>query len=662
MLPALLSNLPPQHTALPWLFALLHFFSTLSLSLAAKTRTPLLLCFPLLQYGLQFGGGRIQARVREGKGEKGETATGEAAEGTSGAKKWTIAALEVAGGVCRVMGSRMNAPWIWATVELYNPFLSLLFRASSPAVFETRHASLRLYATAGISTAVGLALWRTEEVSWEGVLLSLAAAACESGRQGMTESALEEEREVRKEAAAGLLSETGWRSIILHLATYLLFFPLSLHDPHPVRDQPLCVAAAVAWPIVSAVATVTLQAALALRAFDFFSSSFAYNFSSALRLGTLLVWGSTDFGIVRRTMLVICIAHALLYAAVARFPPSHFDLPKQASSAAYAPLAPSPSPRAFFSRHSLRLVALVPLLVPVVWVLHLVNSLHTVDVVVAHYSMPLRDLASHIALIRQAPLVRSSRTRVVLYEKGAFTDDELWAGLAGVARPGWDEIIHLPNFGREGGTYLEHITQRYNDTLPASGTHGRFSAQAVKAHGQRFWRKRRPVADHTLFLQSHLAWNWIAEPRLAHTLLPETGFVSFGPYLTNLCGGDGEGTGHYPGLQEVFAGVMDRQCVEGKEEDRVLSTWAGQFAVSRERVMANSLAFYEGLRKKIEAPNDDPIHTMWNPSGDSTQDNPAFGHSIERSWPLIFRCTDTMIAAECRDAEWEPSKCQCFDL
>lgn len=45
------------------------------------------------------------------------------------------------------------------------------------------------------------------------------------------------------------------------------------------------------------------------------------------------------------------------------------------------------------------------------------------------------------------------------------------------------------------------------------------------------------LADHTFFLQPHLAWNWIAKARLEE-IAPETGFVHLGPYIRNECGYD----------------------------------------------------------------------------------------------------------------------------
>lgn len=391
---------------------------------------------------------------------------------------------------------------------------------------------------------------------------------------------------------ASLIFPCSQRSMIILPVIYLLAIPLGLQDPHRNHDQPLRLGVLFAYPFVASIATSSLNFSIFTNTFDLFSSIFAYNASNALRLAMLYLTTARNSSTVRLPLIVNCIANAVMYTIMLRLPSStKIDLP------AYSSLSASSTP--FVSRQSHRLIASVPVLIPLIWILRLLATHHTVDVVVAHYSIPLPDLKSFIADIRAAPLVRSSRTRVIIYEKGDFTTEQLWRGLSGVARPGRDlEVVHLPNYGREGHTYLSHITALYSDTLPLVDG-GRLAA--AKHHSSRlFGRKGHSIADHTLFLQSHLAWSYIAEGRLAYTLRANSGFVSFGPYLSTSCGADSEGTGFYFGVPRIFEGVMGRPCKEGIEDDRVLSTWAGQFAASRERVMANSYEFWDELRRTLE--------------------------------------------------------------
>jgi hypothetical protein len=468
-------------------------------------------------------------------------------------------------------------------------------------------------------------LWRTQAVTFEGVLFSMAGVVCEAYRQTVVEEERDAEsaegdkneedqiaKAVRLLKASSLVRSLALlsiscpsfelilfslqRSLLILPVLYLLAIAIGLQDPHGY-NHPLRIEGLILYPVVASIATSSLIFSISTSTFDLFSSIFAYNASNALRLATLYLTSTHFASMIRLPLLVNCLANAVLYAVMLRSPnspSSKVDLP------AYSSLSGASTP--FLSRHSHRLIAAVPVLMPLIWVLRLLATHHTVDLVVAHYSIPLPDLRHFISQIQEAPLVRSSRTRVIIYEKGDFTDEQLYDGLRGVARPGRNlQVVHLPNYGREGATYLEHITAHYNDTLPLMSTN-RFSAAAadLKHQSTRLFRKRQPMADHTLFLQSHLAWEWIAEGRLKWTLRENSGFVSFGPYLTNLCGADGNETGFYPGVQRAFEGVFGYKCTEGKEEDRVLSSWAAQFAASRERVMANPYELWDELRRTIE--------------------------------------------------------------
>lgn len=261
------------------------------------------------------------------------------------------------------------------------------------------------------------------------------------------------------------------------------------------------------------------------------------------------------------------------------------------AAAAYQPsrlaLDAEDGEEAFFSSASIHpLLRLAPVIPYFLLILTQFANPATVDIVIAHYDKPLPDFRSHLARVYTAPLVRQSRRRTIVYHKGNLTTTELWNGLAGVVRRGTDEVHLLPNYGREGGTYLEHLVARYE---PSTSPH----SSQLNPH-------RRALADHTLFLQPHMAWDWIAGGRLSYTLSPRTGFVALSVYHTNLCGKDSDQGAVYGGFRRVFEAVEGRECDDASEEDRVVQTWSGQFAVSRERVWRNSREVYERLRDLIE--------------------------------------------------------------
>ncbi|EGG07605.1 uncharacterized protein MELLADRAFT_35443 [Melampsora larici-populina 98AG31] len=148
-----------------------------------------------------------------------------------------------------------------------------------------------------------------------------------------------------------------------------------------------------------------------------------------------------------------------------------------------------------------------------------------------------------------------------------------------------------------------------------------------------------------------------------------TGFLSFGPYLSSVCGQDGLGNGNYERMRDIYVMFHETLCPPTGQ----LSSYAGQFMVSRKRILHNSYKKYEELKLILEAPLEHWIHSegSWFTWKGSTDQGPAsnpkgpvspfFGHALERSWPLIFGCVDPSIAEICSDEVIDSEKCQCFD-
>ncbi len=72
---------------------------------------------------------------------------------------------------------------------------------------------------------------------------------------------------------------------------------------------------------------------------------------------------------------------------------------------------------------------------------------------------------------------------------------------------------------------LQHILSHYNSTLS-----NLLSPARVFSH-----TPSTSFASHTYFLQPHLAWQWLARPRL-QLVTAQTGFAHFGPYARSACG------------------------------------------------------------------------------------------------------------------------------
>ena len=79
------------------------------------------------------------------------------------------------------------------------------------------------------------------------------------------------------------------------------------------------------------------------------------------------------------------------------------------------------------------------------------------DVVVAHHSEEPYYIKVWTDTLRSIPFVQELGMRMVIYAKGS-TD------IAAIKEAsGADEVVQLPNVGREGGTYLHHLLNVYDD-------------------------------------------------------------------------------------------------------------------------------------------------------------------------------------------------------
>ncbi|WVQ86296.1 hypothetical protein IAT38_008465 [Cryptococcus sp. DSM 104549] len=231
------------------------------------------------------------------------------------------------------------------------------------------------------------------------------------------------------------------------------------------------------------------------------------------------------------------------------------------------------------------------------------------DLVVAHYDEDLQMMRETVEAVLQH-IPSSSTRRVIIYSKG----DRSNAGLRELLEIA-DEVVAIPNVGREGETYLNHITRNWEEA--ATG-----------------------LAEKTIFMQHHLR--------------SRTGFMSFGPYLNQTCGVDSAGQEH-PRMADIYSMFRGTFC----PPIPALATWAGQFVVSKKRILDNDLSIYVNLRALFHAPED---HWIWKEGWwNNKPSNPTLGHALERAWPVIFDCTDPSIAKTCSEKSKYPTNCQCLD-
>ncbi|ORY87517.1 hypothetical protein BCR35DRAFT_289617 [Leucosporidium creatinivorum] len=281
----------------------------------------------------------------------------------------------------------------------------------------------------------------------------------------------------------------------------------------------------------------------------------------------------------------------------------------------------------------------------------------SVDLVIAYYNEDLAAAKHHIQAMRERPFIRERQNRVLIYNKGPRSEEELREK---IELKSSDEVIPLPNYGREGATYLKHILLHYNSSIAALASALDPSSLTLPSGldepTQEGLHRSRVLADHTFFLQPHLAWDWIANPRI-DLVGPDTGFAHFGPMMKNNCGEDMRGVGTFPYVKDIYNIFRGEVC----PRDGVLSAWSAQFQVRKGRILANAYHRYEAFDQLMEAEDGHWIHELWGANDSGGQSNPALGHHLERSWPLIFGCSDPKIAEECPDDVHVKEKCQCLD-
>jgi hypothetical protein len=244
----------------------------------------------------------------------------------------------------------------------------------------------------------------------------------------------------------------------------------------------------------------------------------------------------------------------------------------------------------------------------------------SLDIVIASYAnhqFPALSLWSDI------PSIAGRIPRWIRYHKGD-NSTIMTSGLQDT--PSFDDVIHLPNIGREGHTFLHHIINNFHD-----------------------------LAEHTIFCQETPHENDRVIARLQNLFVFQTGFLALGG-LEHLCHCSGECFGVYKKLGEYYAMAQQRPCLGA-----FFVAFKGCFVVSRKRITKNPLPFYKTLHQLMEAPTGHTVHNIRDyPSylSDSSPSDPALGHILERSWAFIFRCNSTYYDQdECTNIECVGPQC-----
>lgn len=266
------------------------------------------------------------------------------------------------------------------------------------------------------------------------------------------------------------------------------------------------------------------------------------------------------------------------------------------------------------------------------------------NIVIAHYDEEPYYIKVWTDSLRSIPYMQELGMRIIIYTKGSME-------LASIKdASGVDEVIELPNVGREGGTYLHHLLNVYDD--PPQFT---LFAQAKLKKAQ-----EEGSGKMTQWLQD----------RLRTKFDNETGFMSMDrKHDICYCGHctDMGQDDFYPLWPQIYSMLQGKVCQ--RLEGHVLS-FNGHFIVSRKRILARSRGIYQYLQALVNAPQDNWLHSEPEPrwfekeKGKSIPSNPKFGHTLERLWHTIFTCDDPTKVVDCDTKSMKaegPDGCSCRD-
>jgi hypothetical protein len=257
------------------------------------------------------------------------------------------------------------------------------------------------------------------------------------------------------------------------------------------------------------------------------------------------------------------------------------------------------------------------------------------DIVVSMYNEDPELVRSTLATIKSTSYLGTLTPRVTVYTKDSKADLESLKKATGA-----DVVEPLENLGREGGTYLHHIVNKWDN-----------------------------LAEQTMFIQAHAHNMRELTPRINDYLVPQTGMLSLG-FTGQLC--DCKTCDDRWGWQDqwdiipkTYEQIYSAPC---NDDTPILLSYKGQFVASARRIRGIDKKVYVELLEAItskEGWSHDP--KVVGGSVD-TPDNPYFGFTLERIWSLLLQCaTDGGVAARCPSLlsgmGWrgKVSDCQCLD-
>lgn len=246
-------------------------------------------------------------------------------------------------------------------------------------------------------------------------------------------------------------------------------------------------------------------------------------------------------------------------------------------------------------------------------------------VVIAHYSEDPYYIKAWTKNLRTVPFMQELGIKVIIYTKKPGADTHALKESSGA-----EEVISLPNIGREGSTYLHHILSVYDDPPEYI-----LFAQSVLKKAQQESGPQVGQLKRWLYDRLHDGFNG----EIGFMSLDRKHDICYCGHCTDVKNRDE----FYPLWPQIYAMLENQVCQ--RHEGHLLS-FNGHFIVSRKRILARPRQIYEYLQELVDAPEDHWIHSEPEPKwfnqqkGKSLPSNPKFGHTLERLWHAIFSCSD----------------------
>ncbi|KAG9229045.1 hypothetical protein BJ875DRAFT_211746 [Amylocarpus encephaloides] len=257
------------------------------------------------------------------------------------------------------------------------------------------------------------------------------------------------------------------------------------------------------------------------------------------------------------------------------------------------------------------------------------------DIVVSMYDEDPDYLRRTLEAIKSTAMLSTLKPNIIVYTKNPDADLAMLKQATGA-----NVVEKMDNVGREGGTYLQHIVNK--------------------------WDK---LAEQTMFIQAHAHNMRELIPRINDYLVPETGMLSLG--FTGVqcdceaCGDRWGWEDKYTMVPDLFKKIYKQPCKTGAP---ILLAYKGQFVASARRIRGIDKDIFKDLMVAINSKDGWSHDTTIVGDHVDRPDNPYFGFTVERIWGLLLQCaTDGSVAAKCPSllsgmGRWgEVGNCQCLD-